>query len=177
MAGPGKPAQMTIILAVGRFSNEVMQIRRIQRVEEGCSYLPLVVNPFSDVNLIPLAAQIHLSDKSFSRSIGDRRELTKLELSLSHLFIGAVLLPISLLVTTAIVFSWASAVAYFRRKLIIWCQDDPEQEQCFAGIAFVLSITAHTCKNVSREVQNRDRLLPRGDSCRSSWLAWRIDVN
>lgn len=72
-------------------------------MEERCSYLSLVVNPFSDFKFMPLVTQIHLSDKWFSRSIGDRRKLTKLELSLSHLSIGVVRLPIFLLVTTAIV--------------------------------------------------------------------------
>jgi hypothetical protein len=45
----------------------------------------------------------------------------------------SVLIPLSLLVVVGIVFSWASAVAHLQRKLILWCQDDPEQEKCLLG--------------------------------------------
>jgi hypothetical protein len=44
-----------------------------------------------------------------------------------------VLLPLSLLAVAGIVFTWALSVAYVRRRLVLWCQDDPEQEKCLLG--------------------------------------------
>ncbi|KAJ5385708.1 hypothetical protein N7509_008249 [Penicillium cosmopolitanum] len=42
-----------------------------------------------------------------------------------------VFMPISLLVVATIVLIWAFIVAYARRKLILFCQDDPTQEKFF----------------------------------------------
>ena len=46
---------------------------------------------------------------------------------------AGVLVPISLLLVAITVFTWASMVAYFQRKLILWCQGDPDEEKCFLG--------------------------------------------
>ncbi len=53
--------------------------------------------------------------------------------NLGWLKAAGVLVPISLLVVATIVFTWASMVAHVQRKLILWCQDDPDEEKCFLG--------------------------------------------
>lgn len=44
-----------------------------------------------------------------------------------------VLVPMFLLTIAAFVLTWASAVAYVQRKLILWGQNDPNQEQSLLG--------------------------------------------
>lgn len=75
-------------------------------------------NPASAIKDVPVVLSLHLA------GIFDK---------IGWLRAFSVLLPLSLLITAIMLFSWASAVAYVQRKLILWCQDDPEQEKCLLG--------------------------------------------